>query len=75
MPKYFFHVKRGQMTIIDHHGIELADIAEATKEASRLGRKIAAEEALSGSPPSGGMIIIDEGWRTVLELPFDSIFP
>jgi hypothetical protein len=72
MPKYYFHIKRGQVTILDHQGIELADIEEAAKEASRLGREIAANQARDGIPPAGGMIIIDEGWRTVLELPFDS---
>jgi hypothetical protein len=70
VPKYYFHVKRGQMTILDHEGIELANIEEATKEAARLGQEIAANEALKGVLPSRGIIIIDEGWRTVLELPF-----
>ena len=74
MPRYFFHVKTGQVTVVDHVGTELADIEEATKEASKLGRKIATSQALDGIPP-GGMIIIDEGWRTVLELPFESIDP
>jgi len=73
MPRYFFHVKRGQVTILDHEGIELADIEEATKEASKRGREITADQALKGIPPSGGMIIIDEGWRTVLEIPFESV--
>jgi hypothetical protein len=70
MPRYFFHVKSGQMTILDHHGIELADLEEATKEAARRGQEIAANQAQKGDRHSGGMIIIDEGWRTVLELPF-----
>jgi hypothetical protein len=70
VPKYFFHIKRGQMTIIDQEGIELANIEEATKEAARLGQEIAANETLKGVLPSRGMIIIDEQWRTVLELPF-----
>ena len=25
MPHYYFHVRRGQMTVLDHGGIELAD--------------------------------------------------
>jgi hypothetical protein len=70
MPRYFFHVKRGQMTVLDQQGIELADIEEATKEAARRGREILANQALEGVRDSGGIIIIDEGWRTVLELPF-----
>jgi len=70
MPRYFFHVKRGQMTVLDQQGIELADIEEATKEAARRGREILANQASEGVRDSGGIIIIDEGWRTVLELPF-----
>ena len=58
------------MTIIDQEGIELANIEEATKEAARLGQEIAANEALKGILPCRGMVIIDEEWRTVLELPF-----
>ena len=58
------------MTIIDHEGIELANIEEATNEAARLGQEIAANETPNGVLPCRGVIIIDEGWRTVLELPF-----
>ena len=25
MPRYYFHVRRGQITVLDHEGIELAD--------------------------------------------------
>ena len=70
MPRYFFHVRRGQMTTIDQEGTELANIEEATEEAARLGDEIAANETLKGVLPSRGMIIVDEEWRTVLELPF-----
>ena len=71
MPRYFFHVKRGQVTVLDQEGIELAGIEEAEQEAARLGREIAADDALHGTQSSDGMIIIDEDWRTVLELPFE----
>jgi hypothetical protein len=71
MPRYFFHVKRGQVTVLDQEGIELAGIEEAEQEAARLGREIAADDALRGTSSSDGMIIIDEDWRTVLELPFE----
>ncbi len=70
MPRYYFHVKRGRATVLDREGVELADIAEAAKEAERRGREIAVRDALSAVPPSAGVIVIDEGWRTVLELPF-----
>ena len=31
MPRYFFHVKRGQVTVLDHEGIELENSAQAKK--------------------------------------------
>jgi Domain of unknown function (DUF6894) len=71
MPRYFFHVRRGGTTLFDREGVELADIEEAAAEAARRGREIAMQEALKGVAPTVGMIVIDEGWRTVLEIPFD----
>ena len=37
MPRYFFHVKHGQVTVLDQEGIELADAAQAEVEAARPG--------------------------------------
>ena len=71
MPRYYFHVRRGGVTMRDLDGLELADIAEAEAEAARRGRKIAAHEASQGIRPTAALIIIDEGWRTVLELPIE----
>ena len=71
MPRYYFHIRRGQDTIVDRSGIELADIEEAAKEAARRGRAIAAREALNGIRGDAGMIIIDEDWRTIMELPLE----
>jgi len=71
MPRYFFHVKRGQVTILDQNGIELGDHEEAEAEGKRR-----LQEILTESDPKGGManrgavIIADEEWCTVLELPF-----
>ena len=33
MPRYYFHVRRGQLTVLDDEGIELADSADAEGEA------------------------------------------
>jgi len=71
--RYFFHVKRGQVTILDQEGVELADIREAAREAARRGWEIAAHEALNGAPAGAGKIIIDDEWCTVLELPLQDI--
>jgi len=69
MPRYFFHVRRGGVSILDREGVELANIEQATSEAARRGREVAIREALKGVTPRSGVIVIDEGWRTVLELP------
>jgi hypothetical protein len=34
MPHYYFHVKRGQVTILDQEGIELADTTEAERSST-----------------------------------------
>jgi hypothetical protein len=70
MPRYFFHVRRGDVTVFDREGVELIDIAQAAKEAARRGRELAARDAENGASLGPGRIIIEEGWRTVLELPF-----
>ena len=70
MPRYFFHVKQGQLTVLDQKGLELDNIEEAAMEAARRGREIAAREGRNAADSPSGLIVIDEGWRTVLELPF-----
>ena len=52
MPRYYFHVRHGQMTVVDQDGIELADNVEAVQEAERRRREIATDEA--------GMIIVED---------------
>jgi Domain of unknown function (DUF6894) len=74
MPRYFFHVRRGQLTVIDPEGIELTDVAEVAREAARRGREVATREALKGIPPQGGFILVDDEWEErVFELPFEDI--
>ena len=74
MPRYFFHVKRGLMTILDREGIELTGVEEAAKEAAQQGQQIARREALTGIPPSGGAIIVDDdGSQRIFELAFETV--
>ena len=40
MPHYYFHVRRGQMTVLDHEGIVLADAAHAKAEAAQRAQVI-----------------------------------
>jgi hypothetical protein len=71
MSRYFFHVKRGQMTVLDQDGIELADAAQAEVEAARRAQQCLADDALNGLPVSRGTIIVDdENWRRLFELLF-----
>jgi len=74
MPRYFFHVKRGQVTVLDQEGVELADIAEATVEALERGWQIAASKTLRAVPANGGTIVIDEERHTVREVPFEDMY-
>ena len=79
MPRYYFHVRRGQITALDREGIELADAADAEVEASTtrapdceiLERGIVEREFLNGQSASRGRIIVaDDNWRTLCEFPF-----
>ena len=70
MPRYYFHVRRGQVTILDREGAELPDNAEAEIEALRRAEQIVRGEALKGVPGRSGAIIVADDWRTVFELPF-----
>ena len=71
MFRYFFHVKSGQLTVLDREGVELADIAKAVKEAAQRTQEIVSKDVLQGvSAVSGMSIIADDEWRTVTELPF-----
>ena len=67
MPRYYFHIKRGQLTLLDHEGAELVSLDEAAKEAVRRGRDAVAREAAH----SAGLIIVaDDDWQTVYEVRF-----
>jgi hypothetical protein len=71
MPRYFFHVKRGQMTVLDQEGIELANAAQAEEEAVHRAQQCLADDAGNGRPVSRGIVIVaDENWHRLFELPF-----
>jgi hypothetical protein len=71
MPRYFFHIKRGQVTILDQNGIELSGQLEAEAEGTRRLQEILTESDHKGGMANrGALIIADEEWCTVLELPF-----
>jgi hypothetical protein len=71
MPQYFFHVKRGQVTVLDQEGIELANSAQAEEEAVRRAQQCLTDHAGNGRPVSRGIVIVaDDNWHRLFELPF-----
>jgi predicted cupin superfamily sugar epimerase len=76
MPHYYFHVRRGQITILDHEGIELADTVGAEVEAEQRAQQVMDGEAMNGasmneaSASRGGIIVADDTWQTLFEFPF-----
>lgn len=71
MSRYYFHVKRGQVTVLDQEGLELPNVAGAEREAVRRAQHIFNGEAMKGVPGSNKMIIVaDDNWQTLFGLPF-----
>lgn len=71
MPRYYFHVRRGQVTILDRDGVELAASLEAAKEGVRRALQIEADAAIEVLHKSNGAIIVDGEFSNVLEVPFE----
>jgi len=70
MPNYYFHVKRGQMTVLDQDGVVLPDIAEAEREAARRASSIILCEGLKAQ---GVIVIADDAWQTLMEVGFQML--
>jgi hypothetical protein len=76
MPHYYFHLRRGQITILDHEGIELADTVDAEGEASERAQQIVDGASLNGASLNGEyasrrrIIVADDNWDTLFEFPF-----
>ncbi len=65
---YDFHVRRGQITILDHEGIELGDVTDAEAEAAQRAQGLVSEDGASAS--RGRIIVADDNWGTLFEFPF-----
>jgi hypothetical protein len=76
MPRFYFHLRRGQITILDHEGIELADTVDAEVEAAQRAQQVMDGEAMNGasmneaSASRGRIIVADDTWQTLFEFPF-----
>jgi len=55
---------------MDAAGMELADYAEAVREAKKRARDLAAKDAASGHATVRGAIIIDDEFQRFLEITF-----
>jgi hypothetical protein len=76
MPHYYFHVRRGQITVLDHEGIELADTADADVETAQRAQGLVNGEAMDRASMDGAsasrrrIIVADDNWETLFEFPF-----
>jgi len=48
--------------VLDHDGVDLADVQEAATEAARRGREMA---------PADAVVVADEAWSPMFEVPLD----
>jgi Xaa-Pro aminopeptidase len=64
MNRFYFHIRRGQVTVRDRDGVELVSDREAVDRA----RQIRASEEVKGADK--GMIIVDRKFHTMLQVPF-----
>ena len=75
MPHYYFHVRRGQITVLDHEGIELADTVDAEVEAAQRAQRrewASNERGVNGHGVlrRRGIIVADDNWKRLFEFPF-----
>ena len=69
-------MRRGQITVLDHEGIVLADTAHAKVEAAQRAQQVVNGEAMNGasmnqaSASRRGIIVADDNWQTLFEFPF-----
>jgi hypothetical protein len=70
MRRFYFHVKNGPVTWLDQEGVEFADEQQAAREAALRGGEIATRSALKRVSPGGAILVMDDQWRPVCEVPF-----
>jgi hypothetical protein len=73
MPRYYFHVRRGRITVLDHEGIELAHTIDAEVEAVKRAQQVVNRKSGQSSNDAlsrGAIIVADDNWQTLFEIPF-----
>jgi hypothetical protein len=56
MPRYYFHVRRGQITVLDQEGIGLAETVDAKVEAAQRAQQIVNMGSLNGELLNGASL-------------------
>jgi hypothetical protein len=70
MPRYYFHVRRGQVTVLDHEGLELTHYADAELEVAQRAERLVKDPPRDVSASPGRIVVADHNWDTLFELPF-----
>jgi hypothetical protein len=71
MPRYFFHIRRGNVLVEDSEGIEVSEIEALEEEGIEAARDLLADGDLGGlDRREWAFEIADETGTTVLALPF-----
>jgi hypothetical protein len=71
MPRYYFHVTRGRVTILDQRGTDLLNTGDAEMAAAQRAEEIVAREGPNATRADNRRIVIsDDNWETLFELPF-----
>ena len=75
MPRYYFHIKHKNETVVDHEGSEHSCVEELKDEAIESARQIMAARILAGRLPRSSLFrIVDETDSVVLVVPFTDAF-
>ena len=70
MPRYYFHIRDGEL-VCDEHGVIFASDEEARREAIRAARDIMAEQVRQGTLSLSDRIeIADDSGKRIMMIPF-----
>ncbi len=71
MPRFFFHIRGGEIECEDEEGLDLPDDGAAQKEAIRSARHLLAAAVLEGQLPlEESIVVADDGGGTITTVTF-----
>ncbi len=71
MPRYYFHIRQGDVLVEDPERIEVAEIESLEEEAIEAARDLLAEGDIQGLDRRAWVFEVAETGKVVLELPFE----